>query len=126
MRQQLEEADVVVEANRQGGFLLCEWNTALRVFLELGWPIPANLVCLFAEHRAETNGLKLKLGNSLLDAAAMRGLTRMGAATKDANRRLVTDQQRWSDSEAAFRRVLDESKSPKKTRRSGKYAKTTG
>ena len=70
-------------------------------FLALGWPVPKNLICLYAEHRAETNGLKLPFGNSLLDAAAMRGLPAMAAATKEANRRLVMDRWAWSEQEVA-------------------------
>lgn len=73
-------------------------SAELGVFLELGWPLPKNVICLYAEHRAETNGIKL-VGNSLLDAAAVRGLPAMAAATKEANRKLVIDQTSWSATE---------------------------
>jgi hypothetical protein len=69
------------------------------VFLELGWPVPRNLICLYAEHRVETNGLKLNFGNALLDAAAMRNLPAMGVATKEANRHLVMDRTSWNAAE---------------------------
>lgn len=74
-------------------------SAEMGVFLELGWAMPANLICLYAEHRAEINGLKLPRGNSLLDAAAMRGLPVMEAATKEANHRLITDRWDWSAGE---------------------------
>ena len=34
-------------------------SAELGCFLELGWPLPANVIDLFAEHRVETNGQKL-------------------------------------------------------------------
>src|SRR5271168_3124820 len=71
-------------------------SAEMGVFLALDWAIPESLICLYAEHRAEVNGLKLPLGNALIDAAAMRGLHPMEAATKEAGRRLVTDQTRWT------------------------------
>src|SRR5215472_6964338 len=76
-------------------------SAELGVFLALGWPLPRNVICLFAEHRAETNGLQLPLGNALIDAAAMRGLPAMQAAAKEAGRRLVIGQTSWSPAEAA-------------------------
>lgn len=76
-------------------------SAEMGVFLALDWPMPASLVCLYAEHRAEVNGLKLPFGNSLLDAATMRGLPAMEAAEKEANRRLVIDRSSWSAAEAA-------------------------
>src|SRR6516225_3689121 len=35
-------------------------------FLELGWPLPVNVVDLYAEQRVATNGRKLPVGNDLL------------------------------------------------------------
>jgi hypothetical protein len=51
-------------------------------FLELGWPLPVNLLDLFAEHRVETNGLKLPCGNTLPGALALRGLAHINAGEK--------------------------------------------
>src|SRR5262245_2275498 len=48
-------------------------SAELGCFLELGWSLPANVIDLFAEHRVETNGLKLPCGNGLLGALAIRG-----------------------------------------------------
>lgn len=68
-------------------------------FLELGWPLPQNVVDLYAEHRVETNGEKLLCGNGLLGALALRGVSHIDAGEKDAMRRLVLDQQQWTDDE---------------------------
>jgi len=49
-------------------------SAEIQSFLELGWPLPANVIDLFTEHRVETNGRKSlldkKLGNKLLGALA--------------------------------------------------------
>jgi DNA polymerase-1 len=68
-------------------------------FLELGWPLPMNVVDLFAEHRVETNGTRSICGDSLLGALALRGLAHIDAGEKDAMRRLICDQASWSDVE---------------------------
>src|SRR5215469_6710827 len=68
----------------------------LSCFLELGWPLPVNVIDLFAEHRVATNGLKLPCDNSLLGALAIRGLAHIDAGEKDEMRRLVMDQSTWS------------------------------
>lgn len=65
--------------------------------LQLGWGTPRNLLDLFAEHRCETNGLRLPHGNGLLGALAWRGLVHMDASEKEAARRLITHQASWSE-----------------------------
>jgi DNA polymerase-1 len=70
--------------------------------LELGWESAVNAVNaidLFAEHRTETNGLYLPTGNSFLGALAMRGLTRIDVAVKDAMRDKILSQSSWSPAE---------------------------
>lgn len=74
-------------------------SAELGCFLELGWPLPANVIDLFAEHRVETNGQKLLCGNGLLGALAIRGLVHIDVGEKEAMRRLVCDQRRWSPAE---------------------------
>ena len=64
-------------------------SAELGCFLELGWPLPANVIDLFAEHRVETNGQKLPCGNDLLGALAIRGLAHIDAGEKDAMRQRV-------------------------------------
>lgn len=70
--------------------------------LELGWESAVNAVNaidLYAEHRVETNGLYLPTGNSFLSALAVRGLTRIDVAVKDAMRDLILGQSSWSAAE---------------------------
>ena len=43
-------------------------SAELGCFLELGWPLPANVIDLFAEHRVETNGQKLPCGKLTFSA----------------------------------------------------------
>jgi DNA polymerase-1 len=66
-------------------------SAELGCFLELGWPLPANVIDLFAEHRVETNGQKLPCGNGLLGALAIRGLAHIDAGEKDTMRQRVMD-----------------------------------
>jgi hypothetical protein len=49
-------------------------------FLELGWPLPTNILDLFAEHRVATNGIAPIAGNKLTGALAIRGLAHLDAA----------------------------------------------
>jgi DNA polymerase I len=68
-------------------------------FLELGWPLPVNIIDLFAEHRVATNGKILPCGNSLLGALAVRRLAHIDAGEKGTMRRLVMERQHWSEQE---------------------------
>jgi DNA polymerase I len=68
-------------------------------FLELGWPLPVNIIDLFPEHRVETNGRKLPCGNGLLGALAVRGLAHIDAGEKEAMRQLIFGQRAWSRAE---------------------------
>ena len=68
-------------------------------FLELGWPMPANIIDLFIQHRVETNGRELlgkkihkgpqKKRDSLLTALAIRGLAHIDAGEKETMRALT-------------------------------------
>lgn len=80
-------------------------SAELGCFLELGWPLPANVIDLFAEHRVETNGKKLPVGNDLLGALAVRGLAHIDVGEKEAMRQLVIGQRQWSEAER--RAILD-------------------
>jgi DNA polymerase I len=73
-------------------------------FLELGWRLPVNVLDLYAEHRVETNGGYGLCGNGLVGALALRGLAHIDAGEKDDMRRLILDNQSWSDGEK--RRIL--------------------
>jgi hypothetical protein len=74
-------------------------SAELGVFLELGWPLPVNVIDLFAEHRVATNGQKLPCGNDLLGALAIRGLAHIDAGDKDAMRQLIIGKRHWSETE---------------------------
>jgi DNA polymerase I len=74
-------------------------SAELGCFLELGWPLPVNVIDLFAEHRVETNGRKLPCGNRLPGALAVRGLAHIDVNEKDAMIRLICGQRQWSPAE---------------------------
>ena len=71
----------------------------LSCFLELGWPPPINVIDLFAEHRADTNGLRLACGNGLLAALAIRGLAHIDAGEKQSMRDLIINRTSWTPEE---------------------------
>jgi hypothetical protein len=73
----------------------------LGCFLQLGWPLPAKVLDLFAEHRVATNGLRLShpKPNSLLGTLSLHGLAHMEDAEKAAWRELVLRQSSWSAEE---------------------------
>jgi DNA polymerase I len=77
----------------------------LSCFLELGWPLPVNVIDLFAEHRIDTNGLRLACGNGLLAALAIRGLAHIDAGEKQAMRDLIVNRASWTPEEQ--REILD-------------------
>jgi hypothetical protein len=68
-------------------------SAELGCFLELGWPPPANVVDLFAEHRVATNGKSLPCGNGLLGALAVRGLAHIDAGEKEEMRERAMNMQ---------------------------------
>jgi DNA polymerase I len=80
-------------------------SAEMGVFLELGWPLPVNILDLFAEFRCLTNGLELPAGNGLLGALTWFGLDRMTSARKEAMRGLIMAKAVWSDAEPA--EILD-------------------
>jgi DNA polymerase I len=47
-------------------FLAYFASAELGCFLELGWPLPTNVVDLFVEHRCETNGVPTICGDGLV------------------------------------------------------------
>ena len=90
----------------EGALFLAYFASAeLGCFLELGWPLPTNVVDLFVEHRCETNGVPTTCGDGLVGALALRGLAHIDAGEKEAMRRLVMDRAAWSDAQQAA--ILD-------------------
>jgi hypothetical protein len=55
----------------------------------LGWPLPAQVLDLYAEFRNHTNGLALPAGRGLLGALVAHGLDALGAAEKAGMRDLA-------------------------------------
>ena len=80
-------------------------SAELGCFLELGWPLPQNVLDLYVEHRVETNGEPTLCGDGLLGALSLRGLGHIDAGEKDAMRRLVCEQHQWTAEER--RKILD-------------------
>ena len=79
----------------EGALFLAYFASAeLGCFLELGWPLPTNVVDLFVEHRCETNGVPTTCGDGLVGALALRGLAHIDAGEKEAMRRLVMESRR--------------------------------
>jgi hypothetical protein len=74
-------------------------SAELGCFLELGWPLPVNVLDLYVENRVETNGVPTPCGNGLIGALAMRGLAHIDAGEKESMRRLILEQNHWSDAQ---------------------------
>ena len=68
-------------------------------FLALGWRPPERILDLFAEFRAETNGLNPIHRNGLLGALAYYGLPGMGGEEKTTMRDLVLTGGPWTNGE---------------------------
>ena len=58
-------------------------------FLELGWPIPENMIDTYDEFRNLTNGWPTPAGSGLLGTLAYYGLKGGASATKDKMRDLA-------------------------------------
>ena len=66
--------------------------------LELGWELPINILDLYVEHRAATNGVRPN-GNGLIGALICRGLGHIDPGHKETMRDLVMTRSEWSLSE---------------------------
>jgi len=69
--------------------------------LALDWPIPPNIVDLFAEFKVATNGRDTPSGSSLLAALAYYGLDSMTAAQKDLGREIAMRGPPWEAGQRA-------------------------
>ena len=76
----------------------------LGTFRALGWPGPHRVLDLFPEFKRQDNDGPHKSG-SLVMALAHFGLPHMSVADKEANRRLIMDQNTWILTER--RRIVD-------------------
>ena len=68
-------------------------------FLELGWPVPARILDLFAEFRNATNGMPLPAGRSLLGALSHYGISSITSDQKTEERGLVMRGGPWTAAE---------------------------
>jgi DNA polymerase-1 len=85
--------------DRDALFIAYYASAELGCHLALGWPIPENVLDLFAEFRNSTNGIATVSGVSLLGALAHHGLNGIGAVEKNDMRALVMRGGPWSASE---------------------------
>jgi DNA polymerase-1 len=67
--------------------------------LALGWPLPCNVLDLYAEFRVETNGRELKASNGLLGALAYYQLNGIDAVEKDQMRDLILSGGPYSEAQ---------------------------
>ncbi len=74
-------------------------SAELGCHLALGWQLPVNILDLFCEFRAATNGRTVPCGNGLLGALTYYGLDSVGAAEKDSMRELALRSGPYTDSE---------------------------
>lgn len=74
-------------------------SAELGCFRALGWPMPANILDLFAEFRDRTNGLATPAGSGLVGALTYFGLDTLGVQEKDRLRLLILRGGPWSESE---------------------------
>ena len=80
-------------------------SAELGCHIALGWPMPANVLDLYAEFRNATNGLSLPAGRGLLGALAYYGLDHIAAIQKDISRDLILRGGPWNSDERE--RILD-------------------
>jgi hypothetical protein len=69
-------------------------------YLGLGWPLPVNVIDLYAEFRCQTNGLfRLERGAKLIHALGYYGLDAMSAAEKADMQKLAQQDRDYSEEE---------------------------
>ena len=78
-------------------------SAELGSFRDWGWPDPVNVLDLFVEFRARTNGLTMPAGSGLVGALVYFGLDTIGAQEKDALRLRIISGGPVAGSEAASR-----------------------
>jgi DNA polymerase I len=86
-------------------FLAFYSSAELGSFRDWGWPDPANILDLYAEFRARTNGLTTPAGSGLIGALTYFGLDTIGTQEKDALRLLIIGGGPWSGDER--KQILD-------------------
>lgn len=74
-------------------------SAELGCHLALDWPMPANVIDLYAEFRVETNGRSLPMGNGLLGALNYYDQPAIDTLEKDAMRALVLRGEPYTEKE---------------------------
>jgi hypothetical protein len=92
-------------ADEKALFVAYYASAELGCHLALGWPMPANVLDLYAEFRNVTNGLALPAGRGLLGALTYFGLDHIAAADKENTRELIMAGGPWSADESQH--ILD-------------------
>ena len=69
--------------------------------LALSWPIPPNIIDLYAEFRNLTNGLSLPHGKGLIGALSFFNLPNIGVLKKDSTRDLILTCGPWNQDQKA-------------------------
>jgi DNA polymerase-1 len=72
-------------------------SAEMNCFLQLGWPMPINVLDLYAEFRSETNGLTLPHGRRLLGALSYHALSSITKEEKQDMRDLVLAGGPWTE-----------------------------
>lgn len=76
-------------------FVAYSANAAIGCFIALGWPVPTNVLDLFAEFRWHTNGRSVSCGNGFVGALAYFGLSAGGAGRERFNPKLRLASGGW-------------------------------
>ena len=96
-RDQLVKMDCPpYDVGRDSLFVAYYASAELGCHLALGWPLPVNVLDLYAEFRNRTNGIPTVSGNGLLGALVSFGLDSITAAEKDSMRDLVIRGGPWT------------------------------
>lgn len=91
--------------NKDALFVAFYASAEMNCHLALNWPMPVNVLDLYAEFRNLTNGPPTPCGNGLLGALTYFGLNGINAAEKDSMRDLALRGGPWTDEER--RALLD-------------------
>jgi len=74
-------------------------SAEVRCFIELNWPLPANILDLFTEFARKTSGWPLASGRGLAGAMQFYGLSGVDVVEKESMRKLAQEKRQFSDTE---------------------------
>jgi DNA polymerase I len=87
------------DVGRDSLFVAYFATAELNCHLALGWPLPTNVLDLYAEFRCMANGLPTPEGRGLLGALAWFGLDHIEVTEKESMRQLALRGGPWSEDE---------------------------